>query len=134
MSFIDRLEDIFKDEGIACGDPFYLLDEIKAKAIKLIEIDGNHWLALDTTHPWDEKDPQNLHDCSLDFALFSFGMSEVDGKNTRVHLVFEGSGPTANLKEFRHTYWGPTREGYVFYLPIKATIKALEILSEYFED
>ena len=115
------------DDSFSCGDPTYSLDELKAHAKELIEVTPGHWLALWT------KDGETPADGWLEFALFSFAMSDIGGKNTQVCLVFEGSGPTGSLRECRHIHWGPDKEGYTFYLPGTAVIKSLEHLQKYFD-
>lgn len=130
MSFTDKLKP-FKEDFFS--ESQYLLEEIKEKATKVIEIDHNNWLVLNVKSPYDENDLKNLKDCWMEYAMFSFCVQKEDGL-TKVNLIFQGEGPTGPLKEFRHTYWGLDSKGYTFYLPIKATIKALQILNEYFED
>jgi len=117
---IGSLKDVFRDDDIACGDPLYLLDEIKAIYPEVIKID-QCYIALNEKEHW------------LDFALFQFSMSDGDGTNERVSLIFHGSGTTGSLREARHIYWGPNSEGYTFYLPGKTVIKALTYLQKYFD-
>lgn len=107
-------------ENIVNEDPVYDLEDVKKAVTRLVEIDENHWLAV------LEKDEVNI-----EYALFDFHHS--DDITTRVSIVFQGYGTGASLKEMRHTYFGSDGAGYVFYLPIDATIKALTVLKEYFE-
>lgn len=118
-----------KTDSNECGDTLYFLDEIKEKATKIVEINNNNWLVLYTNKYYD--DSKSLKDCWLQFALLQFSQSELNGDNTLVSCVFSGEGPTSSLREFRHTYWG--KDGYNFYLPIDATIKALTYLKEFYD-
>jgi hypothetical protein len=132
MHFLTRLVDVLKDPDICCGDPLYSLDEIKAKAVKVIDF-GDSYLALDTALSFDDNDEQNLYDCSLDFCFFNKVSSNIDGSNVRVTVIFCGNGPTGTLRELRHIYWGAKQSGYTFYLPLDDTIKALNELKAYFD-
>ena len=137
MSFIDKLKDFTISPEECCGDPLYLLDEIKSISDKFIELDSNHWLAFKVSMPYNDLNPIDIKECWLDFAMFSFAQSNLDDRELRVNKIFQGSGPTSSLKELRHMNWGSRKDcegGYLFYLPIDATIKALTILKEYFEE
>jgi len=115
-------------------DKGYLLTEIKNRADKIYNLDDNNILCLRVELPFDD-DKKDLKDASIQWGMFTFGQEEIGKPETAVWCkIFEGSGPTGSLKEFRHNWFGQDEDGYVFYLPIKATIKALEILNEYFDD
>lgn len=96
----------------------YPIDKITETIIKI----DNGWLVLD----------QMEYDIWLKFAVLEFVASDVDGRNQEGELVFWGEGPSGNLRECRHTYWGDG--GYCFY-PSGVTISAaLARLADYFDD
>ena len=47
-------------------------------------------------------------------------------------LVFQGEGPSDNLRELRHTYWG--EDGYIFYVNGIEITEAFAHLAEYFDE
>ncbi len=99
----------------------WTLKEIEGAATRLERIGPNDLLAICHT------------DIYVDFAMFRFEVQEVDS-DEMYELVFDGAGIADALKEMRHTWFGsPGDEGYVYYLPLDSTIKALTILKEYFE-
>jgi hypothetical protein len=57
-----------------------------------------------------------------------------DDSGIILSLLFNGNGIGGNLREMRHTYWGPDGDGYTFYLPLAGTIALLEALKVYFDD
>ncbi len=105
----------------------YSLDEVKKKYREIIDIDSNHWLVFGSAY----GEPL-LENCSVQFALFEFYMSNCDGSDTKVSVIFHGSGPSSSLRECRHIWWGE-KDGYTFYLPGEAVIKALKHLEKYFD-
>lgn len=130
---LELLKNIIQDEGVACGDPLYCLKEIKEKFTEVVQITSNSYLALKANIPYGHY-TEDLNDCWLSFAFFTWTMSSQE-EGDRVSCVFHGGGPTGGLNELRHTYWGTKNsDGYVFYLPIDATIKALEYLKKYYKD
>lgn len=91
----------------------------KYEVIELLPEDA--WIAL----KWDNEK------FWLDFAVLRFEHSDNDGSNIAVKTMLHGSGPSGNLRECRHTYWG--ENGYIFY-PNKKVIKAaLNELGKYFD-
>ncbi len=102
-------------------DKLYSLDELR-EITEVTDITQNCWLCV---HKSD-----NL---IVNFLLVQFAESEIDGVNTKVSVIFEGSGPSESLREARHIYWGPDGKGYTFYLPADAVIEALNKLKEYFD-
>jgi hypothetical protein len=103
----------------------YSLDEIKEKATEVIKLPSGGWLALykqDDGHEW------------YHYGLFQFAGAESDGdKNTMVEKIFIGQGPSGNLREMRHTYFGE-KDGYIFYLPMKMIREAFDVLSKYYDE
>ncbi len=69
---------------------------------------------------------------SVAFAAFEWVAEDDDGGYAS--LMFRGDGTGGNLRELRHTYWGPERDGYVFYMHLAKTIAALGVLKTYFDD
>lgn len=103
----------------------YSLDEIKAKGWEMVDLGGNNWLAV------------ALEGLGVEYAFFSFHCADQNMANVQVECIWEGQGTGDGLREMRHTYFMPDDEetpGYVFYLPIDATIKALQHLKKYFDD
>jgi hypothetical protein len=98
-------------DWLASGEDGYLLDDARSKyAVKDL---GNHgYLVLN----WDDKE------FFLKFAVLTVGLD----------LQFYGEGPTGNLRECRHTYWG--EDGYLFYPDGKVITAAFKELSKYFDD
>lgn len=74
---------------------------------------------------WDENN------FWLKFAVLQFHSSAV-GEDVLLSPIFWGEGPTDNLRECRHTYWG--ENGYVFYPDGKTISLAFKVLSQYFDD
>lgn len=77
---------------------------------------------------WDE---QKLW---LHFAVMTFYCSDGDGKNVMLVPAFYGEGPSANLRECRHTYWGEDGNGYLFYPDGRVIAAAFKALSEFFDE
>lgn len=94
MHFLTRLVDVLKDPNICCGDPLYSLDEIKAKALKVINIDNNYCLALDTLEE-DVDSFNNIKDITkyknLNFVFFEKICTNSDGSGVRCSLIFHGN-------------------------------------------
>jgi hypothetical protein len=103
-------------------DVVYSAEEVREFAQELHDLGSGNWLAISS-----DKDK-----FIYNFAMFSFYSRDVDGAEEYWSRIFEGTGPSSSLREFRHTWWGEG-DGYVFYLPIDATIKALTILKKYFD-
>jgi len=125
------LKEVGKKDKMNQEDVVYPLDKILSAATKVIEIDegsGSCWLCLYQKEEYEHW---------LDYGLFQIVSSASDGSSTEVSCIFQGGGTGTlkegefSLREFRHTYFGD--DGYVFYMPIKETIKALQILSTYFD-
>ena len=88
--------------------------------------------------PLDEHDGAWLliHDRDgwIEFALAEFAMSDGDGSERYVSLVWRGSGPANSLRELRHSWFGDTEEpGYVFYLSMDRMEAAFKHLRKYFD-
>ncbi len=107
------------NESDHCNDPLYSLDDIK-KTYEVIELKGNGYLVL------------NKNDIFLNFAVMSFVSSNLDDSDTKVAIVFHGSGPSDNLRECRHTWWG--KDGYIFYPNGPMIMDAFKHLAKYFDE
>ena len=103
------------------GDKTFSLDELR-EVSDIIPLTDNCWLCI---HKMDEL--------QVEFLLCQFSSSNIDDTNVRVSTIFEGCGPSGNLRELRHIHWGPDGGGYTFYLPGNAVIEALEKLKTYFD-
>lgn len=109
----------------------YDLESIRAAASRCLDLPGEGILAV-------HLDADELH---VSFAVFrwSSGPStrdgvEVDGR--KMELLFCGDGPSGNLRELRHTYWGDGsegREGYLFDPPASLIVAAFAALREWFD-
>jgi hypothetical protein len=54
---------------------------------------------------------------------------------TEASCVFYGEGPSGNLRECRHTYWGEDDNGgYIFYPYGPLIVAAFKRLSDFFDD
>lgn len=112
-------------EPSPCGnaDTVYPLDKAKAR-FEVRDLCRDAWLVL----KWD-ADRLWLH-----FAVMTFHSSDGDGKNTVMKPQFHGEGPSQNLRECRHTWWGDNGDGYLFYPQGPAIIAGFKALSEYFDN
>lgn len=69
------------------------------------------------------------------FAVLQFCCSDCHGGNVRLTCVFHGEGPSGNLRECRHTWWGDDGdEGYLFYPNGPIITKAFKELAEFFDE
>lgn len=100
----------------------YPLDKAKAK-YEVREICKDGWLVLN----WDE---QKLW---LKFAVLGWCTSDSDGSNVLAEQVFYGEGPSGNLRECRHTWWGENGGGYLFYPKAKVIKAGLDALAEFYD-
>lgn len=99
----------------------FSVDTLK-KEFEVIEMEPeNSWLVLF----WDNEK------LWLKFAVLDFCSSDGDSSNVQATILFYGDGPSGNLRECRHTYWG--ENGYVFYPNRKTINLALEHLSKHFD-
>ena len=105
-------------------DVFFLEDQ---KADELIQLAGaDAWLAI-------KKDG----DLIVNFAVFDFfyGPSSPartpDDRKTAYVMLLHGSGPSGNLRECRHIWWG--EDGYTYYLNFAVVEAALRELRKWFD-
>jgi hypothetical protein len=77
-------------------------------------------------------------DLWVKFAVLEYigGFIDNDGETlTEGKCIFYGEGPSGNLRECRHTYWGEDDSGgYIFYPHGQLIIAAFKRLSEFFDD
>lgn len=111
------------------GDDVFSLKEIKQKSTKLVELKENCcWLALTN------------RDGIIDFGVFEFSLQRSDIDDVFVQMIFYGYGmgdfenPSNGLRELRHTYFAPARNGYIFYLSMETMRLAFDELSKYFDE
>lgn len=102
-------------------DEGYSLDDARSR-YEVRDLPGKGYLVLN----WDAER------FWLKFAVLSFLSSSGDDTEVEMDLQFHGEGPTGNLRECRHTYWGDG--GYIFYPSGKVISAGLEALSEFFDD
>ncbi len=107
----------------------YDIDEIRREYTHVYDLSPNAVLAI-----FEKRDDFGIF--SVEYAFYSFMMSNCDGTEARYRCEWRGSGTGDTLREMRHTYFNPDEpdyQGYMFYLPIDDTIKALTILKRYFD-
>jgi hypothetical protein len=78
---------------------------------------------------WDSNDKEDR--LWLKFAVLEFAYSERDDTGIMYTCVFHGEGPSGNLRECRHTYWG--EDGYLFYPDGRLIAEAFKELSKYYD-
>lgn len=99
-------------------DKVYLLPTARNN-IEVHELSPDNWLVLN----WDNEK------FWLRFAVLQLSYTEKEEQYCT--LVFHGEGPTGNLRECRHTWWG--EEGYVFYPPGPVIAAAFTFLGRYYD-
>lgn len=113
----------WKPEGLAItgnGDEVY--DVSAQAATHQFNLPGDGWLLV------------NESDSRVDFAVFRFSSSAVDGSGARHTLVMHGVGYSGSLRECRHTYWGEgDNGGYIFYPHFSQITAALDFLRRWFD-
>lgn len=98
----------------------YAEPDIRAKATRVVELKKDGRLAVLAT---DEL--------RVSFVVFRFAAGTSDGSHpTLYERVFDGEGPSGELRELRHTDWG--EDGYLFYAPGALIADAFEKLKEWF--
>lgn len=99
----------------------YSLDKLKEE-FDVRELCEDGWLIL------------NMDENKLWLKFVVMQYSDCDGTNTFVKTVFHGYGPSDNLRECRHTWWGDSNEeGYIFYPKADIIIASLNALKEFYE-
>lgn len=114
MTFIESAK-VKSDQG----DDVYSLNFLKNN-YEVHELDEGY-LVLE----WHDPNSKSW----LKFAALDFYCS--NGSDINLSLVFYGEGPSGDLRECRHTYWG--EDGYLFYPNKKVISSALTALSEFFD-
>jgi hypothetical protein len=105
------------------ADPSYMLADIKARpGVVVTEPLRECYLAV------------RVSACGTHVHYAGFEWYSEDDDGPEVQPLFVGNGTGGNLREMRHTYWAPGRDGYTFYLPLSKTIALLEALKQYFND
>ena len=95
---------------------------------KVIDLDARGILVF-SWDPYDDEENKGLENSWLRFALLQFYQCDFPDKNIKYTEVFHGEGPTGNLRECRHTYWG--KGGYIFYPDRKLIEAGFSELSRY---
>lgn len=110
-------------ESCVGGGTTYLLSLIREK-YKVTKIIGGFFV-LNDSDLWHK------------FAVLSYvGGFIVDGgvELTEGACVFNGEGPSGNLRECRHTFWGQEDDGYIFYPDGRLITAAFACLSEFYDN
>lgn len=119
-----------EDDFGGCKETIYDIDALKASTLEVRElIPGESWLVLND-NPYDEG---VKYSGWLEFALLQFHSSNADGSSPLGVLVFHGDGPSCNLREPRHTYWGEDGGGYLFYPRTSVIESGLSALKEFYD-
>lgn len=121
---IDWLKDCLHGDSDE-ENTYYALD--KCRTFNMIELAGpsNGWLI------WSQDETFSLW---IRFAVFASGGSDLDDSNVRMNCIFHGEGPSGNLRECRHTWWGENSEGYVFYPDGDIICAAFKVLAQWFDN
>lgn len=96
----------------------YVLDEQIAD--EHIRLNKRAWMLV---HYIDET--------TLEFAVFEFFMSNVDGSDALHSMLLNGSGPSGELRECRHIWWG--EDGYTHGLDFSVVEAALRELRRWYD-
>ena len=74
---------------------------------------------------------------NVSFALLEFDTGPVSGdtgSKTLYRMIMHGEGPSGNLRECRHTWWGEgDNAGYIFYPNFELISAALRELARWFD-
>lgn len=117
---IDWLQEFTSYAHFETEASIYDLDKIREK-YEVIDLGSDGYLVL---HWCKDK-------FILNFAVLEF-FSEATNESTKVEVVVYGCGPTGDLRELRHTWWGDNK-GYIFYPSITIITKAFNELKKYFD-
>ncbi len=101
-----------------------MVDVAKIAEKHKVEPLPNGYIVLDDADLW------------VRFAILEF-VTEYDSEDgrrvTEATCLFYGEGPSGNLRECRHTYWGDD-SGYIFYPSGLLITAAFRRLSDFFDD
>ena len=107
----------------------YDLAAVRAAADRVIDLDApGRILAVSIR--------DGLHVSFVVFDFHSGPSTASDGKvvdGIKLALVFHGNGPSGNLRELRHTWWGEDGAGYLFSPNSKLIAAAFGALREWFD-
>lgn len=122
IDLLERLTPVADD--VNEGETVYPEPNIRATAHRTIELPGG-LLAV-----------QVIEELHVSFVVFSAvrGPSTRDGVEVEpamYQVTFCGEGPSGNLRELRHTYWG--KDGYIFYVNAELITSAFAALREWFD-
>lgn len=125
MSFCDKLP----KHTVEMAETYigYRLDDVRRLATEVIPLDSDSWLAVRVA-----SDPD-----VVDFAVFTFLISDGDGANAFYECLLDGWGIGGSLRELRGAHWNPDggeSRGTTFHLPLNVAISALTRLKRWFDD
>lgn len=99
---------------------------VRSLADETIELPNNGFLAV--------KIHDGLH---VEFVVFEYNsatLKEIQADDGQFEIIMHGIGPSGNLRECRHTYWGDSgRNGYLNYPDRKLICGAFEVLARWFD-
>jgi len=111
-----KIEDIMGND-----EEVYSLDKMKELSTEHVELPSNG-------HLFYYREADGLH---LNFFVGGFHTSDVDNKNVVIDKIWTGCGPTGNLRELRHSFFG--ENGYIFYVNLDILEAASKDLRRYFD-
>jgi hypothetical protein len=104
-----------------CGYTVYNLAE--QTATERIDLGNGAWLLM-----------RDLDGLTLEFAVFQMLCCNAsDGSPDEHTLLFHGCGPSGNLRECRHIWWGEDGDGYTFYLNFDLVERAFRELRRWYD-
>lgn len=119
-------------------DKLFTKEDLETHRFKIHELEtspGSGILAIRSDKPIiDMKDEGSW----LDFGVFSWhskGMFE-DERIDAYSLWWKGCGPggeNCSLRELRHSYFGNSGDGYVFYFSLNEMTAAIKLLRRWFD-
>lgn len=115
-------QDPFNDDG----DVLYRYRELAAdpgvEVLELLPEPGGGWLFV-------KPDPEPY--VGMSFAVLEWHTEDDDSAYGNV--IWCGWGISGPLRELRHSWFGPARDGYMFYAPLKLLAAASTALLKYFD-
>jgi hypothetical protein len=110
-------------------DTLYDIDKAKQK-YEVVPLDELGWLIINDSDPYDKG---VKYSGWMKFAVLTFATSNCDGSEAKGALICHGEGPSASLRECRHTYWGEASNGYLFYFQPKLITLAFKELERFYD-
>ncbi len=113
----------WKSSGVSLtGNGYTVYDLAEQDATERISLGNNAWLLV--------RDVDGL---TLNFAMFELLTGSIsDGTPDEHMLIFHGSGPSGNLRECRHIWWGE-EDGYTHFLNFEHVEAAFRELRRWYD-